>query len=206
MTINETQLEAVLTGDMVGSYRLPDALFMDLAARIEAMALAMEGVELNGFYKGNDGFQCRIPDAAQGLRLALKMRTAAIGIGVDGEGVPLTDLRISIGIGPLAEAGPSERRTLGAAWVLSGRGFESLKRGERRLWVEGKDTRTNLAFEGGLPFYRLHPLKTDRCTPQSLPPPSILYRRIAEANWLLLVSMSSMFTLSAFCLASSTST
>ena len=148
MMVADLPLEAVLTGDVVGSSRLPDAVFVDLAARVEAMALAMEGVEFNGFYKGNDGFQCRIPDAAHGLRLALRMRTAAIGIGVDGEGVPLTDLRISIGVGPLAEAGPSGGRTLGAAWVLSGRGLESLKRGDRRLWVEGKDMRTNLAFEG----------------------------------------------------------
>jgi hypothetical protein len=140
-------MEAVLTGDVVGSSRLPDALFTGLVARVEAMAMAVERVEFNGFYRGNDGFQCRVPDAGRGLRLALRMRTAAIGIGANVDGVPLTDLRISIGVGPVAEAGASEGRTLGAAWVMSGRGLESLKRGDRRLWVEGTDARTNLAFE-----------------------------------------------------------
>jgi hypothetical protein len=143
----ENTLEAVLTGDVVRSSLLPDEVFGYLANRIEAMAKSVEAADFNGFYKGNDGFQCRVPDARQGLRLALRMRTVAIGIGTREEGVPMTDLRVSIGIGPVAEAGASEGRTLGAAWVLSGRGLESLKRGDRRHWVEGTDPRTNLAFE-----------------------------------------------------------
>jgi hypothetical protein len=147
MKTTEKPLEAVLTGDVVRSSRLPDAVFGDLALRVETMARAVEGADFNGFYRGNDAFQCRIPDARQGLRLALRMRAAAIGIGGNREGVPLTDLRMSIGVGPVAEGNPDEGRILGSAWVLSGRGLESLKRGERRLWLEGSDPKANIALE-----------------------------------------------------------
>lgn len=140
-------LEAVLTGDLVGSSRLPDAVFGALATRIEEMAREAAGAEFNGFYRGNDGFQCRLPDAAAGLWLALRLRTAAIGIGGGREGEPLTDLRVSVGIGSDTVGSVGEGRSLGAAWVLSGRGLETLKRGDRRMWLEGTDPKANIALE-----------------------------------------------------------
>lgn len=140
-------LEAVMTADVVRSSLLPEAVFAGLASRIETMAREGGALDFNGFHKGNDAFQCRIPDAREGLRLALRMRTAAIGIGGTAEGVPVTDLRVSLGIGPVAGGPPREGRDLGAAWVLSGRGMETLKRGERRMWLEGTDAKANIALE-----------------------------------------------------------
>ena len=140
-------LEAVITGDVVHSSLLPEPVFTGLAFRIEAMARGGGAMDFNGFHKGNDAFQCRVPDAREGLRLALRMRTAAIGIGGTAEGMPLTDLRVSLGIGSVAGAPHPEGRGLGAAWVLSGRGLETLKRGSRRMWLEGTDAKSNIALE-----------------------------------------------------------
>jgi hypothetical protein len=140
-------LEAVMTADVVRSSLLSEAVFAGLASHIEAMARGGGAMDFNGFHKGNDAFQCCVPDAREGLRLALRMRTAAIGFGGTAEGVPLTDLRVSLGIGPLAGGPHSEGRGLGAAWVLSGRGLETLKRGDRRMWLEGTDAKANIALE-----------------------------------------------------------
>lgn len=136
-----------MKADLVRSTGLTEPVFRELADAIEARVGVEEGSDFNGFYKGDDSFQCRLPDAARACRLALRLRTMAIGAGGSEEGSPLTDLRVSIGMGPVFDAGGGDLRPPGMAWVESGRGLDALKRGERRLAMVGPDAGINIALE-----------------------------------------------------------
>src|SRR5580658_9123756 len=91
-------IHAVITGDVVNS--------TGLGAEVEEMLLQALQLVLSPylieFYRG-DSFQAFLEDPAVSLRVALLCRTLAISVTAGEEGPAVSDVRISIGLGPVTQ-------------------------------------------------------------------------------------------------------
>lgn len=132
-------IQAVLTGDIVNSTKLTVARGRKLSEVIAGL-FADHRFE---FYRG-DSFQAylRQPDTA--LQLALLCRSAAIGIAREDKSV-MSDVRISIGIGPVNTPVRSLKTAQGEAFTLSGRQFDEIAKSNTRLAISSAN---ELANEG----------------------------------------------------------
>jgi hypothetical protein len=90
------------------------------------------------FYRG-DSFQVYLKEPNLALRLALETRAVARRISDN------QDVRVSIGIGEMAEPVRSLGLTTGVPFVLSGRALDGLS-GEERLIIQSADEKANTAF------------------------------------------------------------
>lgn len=130
--------QAVITGDIVNSTRLPASKTSRLTRRI----IEIFDNNKNEFYRG-DSFQAYIKDPKEALRLALLCRTAAINIAKDEKVV--SDVRISIGIGNITGIVRTLKTAKGEAFVLSGRMLDEIIKTEQRLAITSSN---RLANEG----------------------------------------------------------
>jgi hypothetical protein len=131
-------IQAVITGDIVNSTKLPASKTSRLTQRI----IEVFDKNKNEFYRG-DSFQAYIKEPKEALRLALLCRTAAINIAKDEKVV--SDVRISIGIGNITGTIRSLKTAKGEAFVLSGRMLDEIIKTEQRLAITSGN---NLANEG----------------------------------------------------------
>lgn len=130
--------QAVITGDIVNSTRLPASKTSRLTRRI----IEIFDNNKNEFYRG-DSFQAYIKEPKEALRLALLCRTAAINIAKDEKVV--SDVRISIGIGNITGIVRTLKTAKGEAFVLSGRMLDEIIKTEQRLAITSSN---RLANEG----------------------------------------------------------
>lgn len=121
-------VHAVLTGDIVNSTQLAPDVEQNLLTLLEGL-LSPYLIE---FYRG-DSFQAYIKDPAQSLRVALLCRALAIRLTGVEDGPVLSDIRISIGIGPVILPVRTPGKAKGEAFLLSGRRFDQLQQTDRRL-------------------------------------------------------------------------
>lgn len=131
-------IQAVITGDIVNSTKLPASKTSRLTQRI----IEVFDKNKNEFYRG-DSFQAYIKEPKEALRLALLCRTAAINIAKDEKVV--SDVRISIGIGNITGTIRSLKTAKGEAFVLSGRMLDEIIKTEQRLAITSGN---HLANEG----------------------------------------------------------
>lgn len=131
-------IQAVITGDIVNSTKLPASKTSRLTQRI----IEVFDKNKNEFYRG-DSFQAYIKEPKEALRLALLCRTAAINIAKDEKVV--SDVRISIGIGNITGTIRSLKTAKGEAFVLSGRMLDEIIKTEQRLAITSSN---RLANEG----------------------------------------------------------
>lgn len=144
MSIHKVVNGAVLTGDIVNSTQL---LPNEEERLVEGLRLFLAG-HLYEFYRG-DSFQVYIKKPAEALRLALACRCIAIGITVQREDdvAPVSDIRISIGIGEVSLPIGSLGIAKGKAFLLSGRQFDRLQQSEERLAINCDDPAANIGFQ-----------------------------------------------------------
>jgi hypothetical protein len=141
MSLRKIVVGAVLTGDIVNSTKLIPEKEKDI---IERLTNTLLKDYLYEFYRG-DSFQIFVERPEHALSLALACRTLAIQFTEKTE--MDFDMRISIGIGevslPLQHLGTAK----GAAFLLSGREFDTLKEKGRRLIMVSGDRKADIGFE-----------------------------------------------------------
>ena len=133
-------LHAVITGDIVNSTLLPPEEEKRLIKLLEKI---MEDLK-HEFFRG-DSFQVYIKDPGEALRLALICRTAAIGLQPE-EFPPISDVRLSIGLGPVDTPVRALATAKGQAFLLSGRAIDAMDKKEGRLIIVTENKMANLAL------------------------------------------------------------
>ncbi len=120
---------AVLTGDVVRSSRLAEGGRQAMLDRLERALVAMGGPAgpLGWQLFRGDAFQAALADPGQVLDEALRLLLTMLEPGVSD--CPPVELRIGLGIGPLASGGPGEPigRWSGAAFHAAGAALEALE-------------------------------------------------------------------------------
>jgi hypothetical protein len=131
------QQVAVLTGDLVGSNELNSQDFAKILQRLSAsLALASERYQCRYEIFRGDAFQLVLNDPRQALECALAIR---LDLKASGDKHLASDARIGIGIGEIDPLAEFVSRSNGEAFVLSGRGLDSLKR--HYLGIFSNDTK-----------------------------------------------------------------
>ncbi len=134
------ELYAVLTGDVIGSSRLPATLRKELQGWLKV--LARDFAETHGevvvgkleAFRG-DSWQVCLTDVSLALRAAIFMR-AGLKAHPSRENV---DTRVGIGVGTVEVLTKSKiSESNGEAFIRSGRGLDAL-RGDLSLWLEWPD-------------------------------------------------------------------
>jgi hypothetical protein len=134
-------IHAVLTGDIVNSTLLgPD--MEELLLKELGKVLSAYLIE---FYRG-DNFQVYLKEPAGALRVALLCRAKAISLTAMEEQPALSDIRISIGIGPVALPVRAPGTARGEAFLLSGRGLDEIQKTERRLSISSGSAIADIGF------------------------------------------------------------
>ncbi|MEO8583466.1 MAG: hypothetical protein ABI415_06705 [Flavitalea sp.] len=134
-------MHAVITGDIVNSTKLGEQNEKKLVHELHQI-LALYKFE---FYRG-DSFQVFIEESQEALLVALRCRTAAIGLTPD-ENPAVSDVRISIGIGKVEGQVDILGSAKGEAFLLSGRSLDELEKTEGRLIVTIENKLANQAFK-----------------------------------------------------------
>lgn len=135
-------IHAVLTGDVVNSTGLGNEVgdLLQSSLQRELSAYLVE------FYRG-DSFQAYLEMPEVSLRLALLCRALAIGLPTAGEEMETADLRISIGIGPVIQPVRAPGTAKGEAFLLSGRGLDSIQGTRKRLTIISGHAIADIAME-----------------------------------------------------------
>ncbi len=121
---------AVLTGDLIGSSQMSDALRSECFERIRKQLEFIQQGKIAyplSIYRG-DSWQILLDDPKDALRLTLLIRTALL--------MDNTDTRISIGIGAVDKIDEADiTRSFGEAFTLSGHNLESMKKKQRMAFA-----------------------------------------------------------------------
>jgi hypothetical protein len=121
-------LNAVITGDLIASTRLPPSQAEAAIAALEATAQGWVATDLRFTRFRGDGWQVFVKEPADALRLALML---AAGLAAAETGLAT---RLAIGIGPVATTGTRDLSDAGgAAFTRSGRALDAMGRG--RTWA-----------------------------------------------------------------------
>ncbi|WP_432464610.1 MULTISPECIES: hypothetical protein [unclassified Agarivorans] len=117
---------AVLSGDIVGSSDLPADIFAELIGCLnQSLSLLCERYDARYEMFRGDAFQLVVNQPGCAIDCALTIRLALKSFGSKRQGF---DARIGIGIGQIDPLDEYVSRSSGQAFVLSGRGLDSLKR------------------------------------------------------------------------------
>lgn len=122
-------MHAVLTCDIVNSTLLGRQLEKKLITALGKLLSPHK----HEFYRG-DSFQVYMKDGKEALRTALLCRSMAIAIDTLAN-EPLSDIRISIGLGAVEQPVRTLATAKGEAFLLSGRTFDLLQKTEARLVI-----------------------------------------------------------------------
>lgn len=126
-------LPSVITGDIVNSTQLEASQEKKLLRLLQTIFSDHK----HEFFRG-DSFQAYVKDSTQSLRLALLCRTAAIGL-LPEQSPPVSDVRLSIGIGSVESPIRSLATAKGEAFLLSGRALDAMEKTEGRLTIVTAD-------------------------------------------------------------------
>lgn len=129
-------LGAVITADIVNSTYLPARLEKELRDEI-ITALKPNKFE---FYRG-DSFQALVKDPKEALTVVLKTRTIARKINF------IHDVRASIGIGTIQTGIRKLNTANDAAFINSGRAFDTLIKSEQKLIIFSDNPIANHGFQ-----------------------------------------------------------
>lgn len=134
-------IHSVVTGDIVNSTKLPAAAEKKL---LEELHSILQPYKFE-FYRG-DSFQAYIKEEEKTLRIALLCRTAALSLDPE-ENIPLSDVRVGIGIGEIEGPVDSLGSAKGEAFILSGRSFDDLEKSEARLIISSANSLANAGLQ-----------------------------------------------------------
>jgi len=137
--------KAVLTGDIINSRKVVNkALLLSTMQNLFNELSKQFSIE-NQFeiYRG-DSFQALVSNPKKSLRLAILIRTGLLKESPLGE---IWDTRVGIGIGEVSFLQKNIKISNGAAFELSGRALDDIKRSERRTHIQSADTTLNKQLE-----------------------------------------------------------
>jgi hypothetical protein len=134
-------MNAVLTGDIVNSTTLQAPVIHDLLRHLEAV---LAGSQFE-FFRG-DSLQAYFEDPAAALRAAMRCRTAALSIMLDGQEI-MADVRVSIGIGSVELPIRDLATARGEAFLLSGRALDALGKSAGTIIMVDGSKLTNLCLD-----------------------------------------------------------
>jgi hypothetical protein len=133
-------IHAVLTGDIVNSTLLDQQQEKKLMKMLQHLLTDHK----HEFFRG-DSFQAYIRDPSLALKIALQCRTAAIGLNPEST-PPISDVRISIGIGAVDSPVRILATAKGEAFLLSGRALDAMNKTEGRLIIITENKLANHAL------------------------------------------------------------
>ena len=133
-------IHAVLTGDIVNSTLLDQQQERKLMKMLQHLLTEHK----HEFFRG-DSFQAYIKDPSLALKIALQCRTAAIGLNPEST-PPISDVRISIGIGAVDSPVRILATAKGEAFLLSGRALDAMNKTEGRLIIITENKLANHAL------------------------------------------------------------
>jgi hypothetical protein len=133
-------IHAVLTGDIVNSTLLDQQQERKLMKMLQHLLTDHK----HEFFRG-DSFQAYIRDPSLALKIALQCRTAAIGLNPEST-PPISDVRISIGIGAVDSPVRILATAKGEAFLLSGRALDAMNKTEGRLIIITENKLANHAL------------------------------------------------------------
>jgi hypothetical protein len=122
-------IKAILTCDIVNSTKLTAAREKKLVLLIQEI-FAGQKIE---FFRG-DSFQVFLKEPQRALSLSLLCRVAAMKLYKEQKN-PITDVRISIGLGAVKLPIKSLTTAKGEAFLLSGRAFDEFAKNYQRLSI-----------------------------------------------------------------------
>jgi hypothetical protein len=134
-------MKAVLTGDIVNSTTLQASVVHDLLRHLEAV---LDGSQFE-FFRG-DSLQAYFENPAVALRVAMRCRTAALSIMVEGQEI-MADVRVSIGIGGVELPVRDLATARGEAFLLSGRALDALGKSAGTIIMVDGSKLTNLCLD-----------------------------------------------------------
>ncbi|HSC52071.1 MAG TPA: hypothetical protein VLC98_00505 [Phnomibacter sp.] len=135
-------LKAVITTDIVNSTLLTNKAQQQLKAALEAL-LKPYAFE---FYRG-DSLQVYVEDAEQALLLLLQLRLLTQKL-FQKDGLPVCDMRGSIGIGTVEFIDKKPGSSRGEAFTISGRGMDALGgKSDNRVSIISSNELVNTGFE-----------------------------------------------------------
>lgn len=129
MAQNDSNSIAVLTGDIVNS----TGIGTRSTAKLIAALGELFGARNHEFYRG-DSFQVLETDPAQALKLAMQCRSLALRLPAKTSS-KRADIRISIGLGKTGPVTGKPGISGGEAFLLSGRSFDAISSGNKKLSV-----------------------------------------------------------------------
>lgn len=133
-------VRAVVTADIVNSTGLmPDMEKM----LIDGLKGILKPYTFE-FFRG-DSFQVYLEEPVKALQVALQCRTLAISLEEVND-VP-SDVRISIGLGPVVEPVKELGSAKGEAFLLSGRSFDALQKSGIRLTIVTENNLANIGLQ-----------------------------------------------------------
>jgi Helix-turn-helix len=142
MAAAHPSIHAVLTGDIVNSTQLAPVMEIMLQERIIRAFYTYK----TEFYRG-DSFQTYMKDPTGALRAALLVRSVTISLTATEDELVLSDIRVSVGIGPVITPVRAPGTAKGAAFLLSGRGLDEIQKTEQRLLIVSDHPMANIGFE-----------------------------------------------------------
>ena len=122
-------IQAIITCDIVNSTKITVAKEKKLIATLHSI-FQSHTIE---FFRG-DSFQAHVKNPAEALVLALQSRAAAIAMFKELK-EPITDVRISIGLGAVKLPIKALNTAKGEAFLLSGRVFDEMVKSTQRLAI-----------------------------------------------------------------------
>ncbi len=140
VSISQTDVVAVLTGDVVGSTSLTDAQFDRLLRELDSQCRWITSQHQDNAFElmRGDAFQILIFDYALAIKYALLLRMALKACDPD------FDCRVCIGIGTYQRLRTQLGTSTGPAFTLSGRGLDAMKADRLSLLSQDQDfTRTH---------------------------------------------------------------
>ena len=133
-------LHAVITGDIVNSTLLEPAAETKLRHHLGDILSPHQ----HEFFRG-DSFQVYLTEPKVALKISLLCRTAAIGLTPE-QSQPVSDVRVSIGLGPVQAPIETLATAKGEAFLLSGRALDELGKAEGRLIIVTQNKLANLGL------------------------------------------------------------
>lgn len=122
---------AVLTGDIVNSTQLEPATEKEL---VKELSKVLKPYQFE-FYRG-DSFQVYMKEPVKSFQAALLCRSVAVSMTGDMNDISISDVKISIGIGPVKTPVRTLATAKGEAFILSGRSFDEMQGTGSRLSIK----------------------------------------------------------------------
>ena len=146
-------MNAVITADVINSTKLSaseeDKVLEAVYAAFNRDSGRTNTTESSFYIKRGDSIQVELHNAAEALKLALRLKAAINKIALKGDTKtrPEVDVRIAIGVGSIDGKRDRVNESTGEAYTNSGRTLDSMKKNKRTLAIKAGITEVDAEFD-----------------------------------------------------------